>query len=239
MTMTPSLLVVNETQRSADVIAAGAQLAWPDCRVTVAPGGDEALDRLAQTSPDVVVLDAARAGPTDLEMCRRIRTVSAAPLLVLGAQGALAEKVRALDSGADAYLARPVDQLELLAQLRALVRRADLSARPGPAGRVYAAGDFSLDFATHEVRTGGRAVALTATEYRLLAVLVRHAGTALPHRFLLEQVWGPGYAADRAYLKVYVRRLRRKLDDAAAWPRLLHTVWGVGYRFAAPEAKPA
>lgn len=105
----------------------------------------------------------------------------------------------------------------------------------GAAAAGFAAGELTVDFATHEVRVRGAVVPLTATEYRLLEALVHHAGTTLPHTFLLERVWGLEYRGDAHYLKVFVRRLRQKLGDDAERPRYIHTAWGVGYRFAAPR----
>jgi DNA-binding response OmpR family regulator len=139
------------------------------------------------------------------------------------------DKVRALDLGADDYLTKPFDHLELLARLRALLRRA--SRTPATPEPCIAVGDLSLDYTTHEVRVRGEVIRLTSTECRLLEELVRHAGTVLSHRHLLEQVWGPGYVGDAHYLKVFVRRLRRKLGDDAERPRYIRTEWGIGYRF--------
>jgi two-component system KDP operon response regulator KdpE len=185
----------------------------------------------AGTSP-VVVLDAGRPEPEAYGLCQRIRRASGVPLLVVGAPDGTLDKVRALRLGADVCLDAPVDHLGFLAYLRALLRRTGLAAwrSGGASGRGFAAGELSIDFVTHEVRVGGRVVPLTATEYRLLETLARHAGTTLPHGLLLERVWGPAYARDTPYLKVFVRRLRRKLGDDAARPRYLHTTWGVGYR---------
>jgi DNA-binding response OmpR family regulator len=139
------------------------------------------------------------------------------------------DKVRALDLGADDYLTKPFDHLELLARLRALVRRTQVI--PNPSSPPLVIGDISLNLATHEVRVKGKTVPLTSTEYRLLETLMRHSGTALPHDFLLREVWGEEYSDEVQYLRVFVRRLRRKLGDEADQPRYIQTAWNMGYRF--------
>jgi len=204
-------------------------MAWPDCEVTVASSGREALGRFEEEQPDLVILDVSMPPPDGFEVCRLIRESSQVPILMLTVRDTTLDKVRALDIGADDYLTKPFDHLELLARLRALLRRSSApSVLPGP---DFDLGDLSLDSDTHEVRVRGEVVRLTSTEYRLLEVLVRHAGTVLPHRYLLEQVWGPEYVGADHYLKVFVGRLHRKLDKDPAQPRYIRSEWGVGYRF--------
>ena len=233
--MTLKLLIAEDARDVAEVVAFGARMTWPDCQVTIAEDGEEALRRFEEEHPDLVVLDVSMPPPDGLEVCRRIREASRVPILMLTARDSTLDKVRALDLGADDYLTKPFDHLELLARLRALVRRSSEPPVSPPQGRPsprFVAGDLSLDYATHEVRVRGEVVRLTSTEYRLLEELVRHAGTVLPHRVLLERVWGPKYVGDAHYLKVFVRRLRRKLGDDPERPRYIHTEWGIGYRFA-------
>ena len=227
--MTMKLLIAEDARDVAEVVAFGARMTWPDCQVTIAPDGRAALDHFAADGADLVVLDVAMPPPDGFEVCRRIREGSQVPILMLTARDATLDKIRALDLGADDYLTKPFDHLELLARLRALVRRAG-RADPGVVPELSVDG-FSLDFATHEVRVGSAPIRLTSTEYRLLEVLVRHAGTVLPHQYLLERVWGPTYVNDTHYLKVFVRRLRQKLGDDPEQPRYIQTEWGTGYRF--------
>ncbi len=229
--MTLKVLIADDVPDIAKMVAFGARMAWPGCRVTVAGDGASALQRFNDEGADLVVLDVAMPPPDGFEVCRRIRETSQVPILMLTVREDIVDKVRAFDSGADDYLTKPYDQLELVARLRALGRRA--VAPLVPPGPSFVTGDFSLDFATHEVRVQGTVVHLTSTEYRLLEVLVRHAGTALPHQFLLRQVWGPEYVGDAHYLKGIVRRLRQKLGDVADEPRYIQTEWGIGYRFVA------
>ncbi len=231
--MTLKLLIAEDARDVAEVISLGARMSWPGCEVTVAASGAEALQRFAEQPPDLVVLDVAMPPPDGLEVCRRIREVSTVPILMLTVRDATVDKIRALDFGADDYLTKPFDPLELLARLRALLRRAH--GTPPPSGSTFVLGDFSLDSTTQEVRIKDVSVQLTSIEYRLLEELVRHAGTVLSHHYLLEHVWGPEYARDTHYLKVVVQRLRRKLGDAVEHPSYIQTVWGTGYRFVKPH----
>ena len=227
--MTFKLLIAEDARDVAEVVAFGARMTWPACQVTIAADGAEALQSFADDPPDLVVLDVEMPKLNGFEVCQRIRATSQVPILMLTVRESTLDKVRALDLGADDYLTKPFDHLELLARLRALVRRATVAEiEPRPAVTV---GELRLDFTTHEVRAGGEKIHLTSTEYRLLEELVRNAGIVLTHRVLLDRVWGPEYAGDAQYLKVFVRRLRQKLGDDAAHPRYIQTEWGIGYRF--------
>jgi DNA-binding response OmpR family regulator len=231
------VLIADDTLDVAHIVAVGARLIWPGCVVVLASSGQAALDHFAADAPDLVVLDVSMPPPDGFEVCRRIREQSNVPILMLTVRDATLDKVRALDLGADDYLTKPFDHLELLARMRAVMRRSTGPlAQPSQASEqptTFVLGEFTLDYATHEVRLGHRVVALTSTEYRLLEELVRNAGTILSHRHLLERVWGPDYVNDTQYLKVFMQRLRRKLGDDPQRPRFLHTEWGIGYRFAA------
>jgi DNA-binding response OmpR family regulator len=233
MPVPPKLLIAEDNVDVAEVVAFGARMTWPGCEATIAASGAEALEAFERERPDLVVLDVAMPAPDGFQVLRRIRETSTVPVLMLTVRDATVDKVRALDLGADDYLTKPFDHLELLARLRALLRRAGGGvdgARP-----TFEAGDLTVDFATHEVRLGGAVVPLTSTEYRLLEELVRHAGTVVPHQMLLERVWGPHAVSDTQYLKVFVRRLRQKLGDDPEHPRYIQTQWGAGYRFVIPR----
>ncbi|MGI8856527.1 MAG: response regulator transcription factor [Thermomicrobiales bacterium] len=233
--MTLKLLITEDARGVADVVAFGARMIWPDCQITIAASGVEALDRFAADPADLVILDVTIPPPDGFAVCQRIREMSQVPILMLSVRGDTIDKVRALDLGADDYLTKPFDHLELFARLRALVRRANES--PAAAKETFAAGDLSIDFPTHEVRVRGEIVRLTSTEYRLLEVLARHAGTILPHQFLLAQVWGDEYIRDVHYVKVFVRRLRQKLGEIADCSSYIQTEWGIGYRFVSPAKR--
>jgi two-component system, OmpR family, KDP operon response regulator KdpE len=227
--MSFKLLIAEDARDVAEVVAFGARMAWPGCQVTIAADGAEALQVFTEDPPDLVVLDVEMPKVNGFEVCQRMRVTSQVPILMLTVRDSTLDKVRALDLGADDYLTKPFDHLELLARLRALVRRSRFAEIvPGPALTV---GELHLDFTTHEVRVRDEVVHLTSTEYRLLEELVRNAGIVLTHRVLLDRVWGPEYGGDTQYLKVFVRRLRQKLGDDAAHPRYIQTEWGIGYRF--------
>ena len=232
--MTIHLLIAEDSADVAEVVAFGARMTWPDCQVRIASTGMEALDAFAEQQPDLIVLDVSMPPPDGFELCRRIRKTSLVPILMLTVHDSTLDKVRALDLGADDYLTKPFDHLELLARLRALVRRS--TAPSTPVNDVFAAHELTIQYGTRHVQLAGQDVALTSTEYRLLEMLSQHAGQVLPHQLLLEQVWGPEYSHDTHYLKVFVRRLRQKLGDDAEQPRYIQTEWGVGYRFVPPSS---
>jgi two-component system KDP operon response regulator KdpE len=195
--------------------------------VEQAATGAEALQSAALHPPDAVVLDLRLPDISGVEVCRRLREWSQTPVLVVSAVDAEEDKIAALDAGADDYVTKPYAVGELLARLRAVMRRA-----AGPPGETPAVrfGDVEVDLARREVRRGGEPVHLTPHEYGLLAELSRHADRVLTHRALLNAVWGPGYADETHYLRVYMGNLRRKLEDDPARPRHLTTDTGVGYR---------
>jgi two-component system KDP operon response regulator KdpE len=187
----------------------------------------DALQAAALRPPDAVLLDLRLPDGSGLEVCRQLREWSEVPIVVVSAVGDEAEKIAALDAGADDYVTKPYAPGELLARLRAVLRRA--AAPPGEPPLVAFA-DVEVDLAAREVRRAGEPVALTAHEYGLLAELARHPGRVLTHEALLRSVWGPGYAGETHYLRVYMSRLRRKLEADPARPRHLVTETGVGYR---------
>ena len=231
--MSLRILVADDARGVAEGIAFGARMVWDDCDVTIASTGEEALRAFAERPPDLVVLDVAMPPPDGFEVCRRIRSSSRVPILMLTVRDTTLDKVRALDLGADDYLTKPFDPMELLARMRALVRRG--SGPLAQSSPVLVSGPFTLDAAAREVRIRGELIRLTSTEYRLLEELVRHAGVVVPHHLLLERVWGSGWTTDPSYLKVFIRRLRQKIGDDAKNPRYIQTDWGVGYRFVPPD----
>jgi two-component system, OmpR family, KDP operon response regulator KdpE len=227
------VLIAEDSPDVAEVVAFSARLTWPECDITISSSGVAALAAFAETIPDLVILDVTMPPPDGFEVCRLVRAESDVPILMLTVRDAVLDKVRGFDLGVDDYLTKPFDHMELMARMRALVRRAAGRTLQGTEKLVV--GDLTLDEGMRLVSVRGEAVTLTSTEYRLLAFLVRHAGHVLPHQTILEHVWGDAYRNDIHYLKVFVRRLRQKLGDDAAQPRYIQTEWGVGYRFLAAQ----
>ena len=193
---------------------------------TLARGLIEAASR----QPDLVILDLGLPDGDGVDLVRELRGWTGIPVLILSARSDEANKVRALDAGADDYLTKPFGVPELLARVRALLRR---SQRPADAGPVLRFGDVELDLARRQVQRQGQPVHLTPIEYRLLTYLAANAGRVLTQRQLLAEVWGPNHTEHAHYLRVYMTNLRRKLEADPAQPRYLLTESGVGYRLVA------
>lgn len=223
----PHILVVEDEQEIRRFIAQTLERAGYS--VSGAGGVEQALAGAVANRPDLVLLDLGLPDGDGAEFVRRVRDWSRMPVLVLSARSDEADKIRALDAGADDYLTKPFSVGELLARVRALLRRAEAGANAG-AARVHF-GEIDVDLVRRVVLRGGEPVHLTAREYRLLVVLLANAGTVMTHRRLLQEVWGAGYADSTHYLRVYVAHLRQKLETDPAQPAHLRTEIGVGYRF--------
>jgi two-component system KDP operon response regulator KdpE len=209
-----------------------ASLAARGHDVTTAPNGETALDVLATSDVDLVVLDLGLPGIDGLEVIRRLRAWSQVPVIVLTVRDAQADKVAALDAGADDYVTKPFAMDELLARTRAVLRRTGPAEAEPP---VITAGDLEVDLLRRRVTRAGGEVHLTPTEFALLEQLVTNPGKLLTHRWLLEKVWGAGYGDQSNYLRVYVAGLRKKLEENPAAPSRIITEPGVGYRWVPAE----
>ncbi len=194
-----------------------------------AAAGKEALREVAGVRPDVVILDLGLPDLDGVEVIRRLRESSPIPIIVLSVREREADKIAALDAGADDYLTKPFGVGELVARLRVALRR---SAQTGPE-LVFEVDDLKVDIGRRQVTVGGQEVALTPTEYDLLRVLVQHAGKVLTHHYLLRQVWGASYEPETHLLRVNISNLRRKLEPDPTRPHYLLTEPGVGYRLRA------
>ncbi|MFJ6796919.1 response regulator [Streptomyces sp. NPDC091268] len=199
--------------------------------VDAAPDGASALELAAARHPDVVVLDLGLPDMDGIEVIKGLRGWTRVPILVLSARHTSDEKVEALDAGADDYVTKPFGMDELLARLRAAVRRAEPAAGAGGGEVVVETDGFTVDLAAKKAVREGRDVRLTPTEWHLLEVLVRNGGKLVSQKQLLREVWGPSYGTETNYLRVYMAQLRRKLEADPSHPRHFITEPGMGYRF--------
>jgi two-component system KDP operon response regulator KdpE len=202
--------------------------------VLEAGNGLEAMALWQTEDPHLLILDIMMPRMDGLEVCRRVREHSAVPVIVLTALDAESDKVAALDLGADDYLTKPFGVEELLARVRAVLRRTQGEVVAVPEGTKQF-GELEIDLAGHVVRLRGSEVRLSPTEFAFLKQLVTNANKVVPHRALLQSIWGPEYSGEAEYLRVYVNRLRHKLESDPANPRYLLTEPGVGYRFVIPK----
>ncbi|WP_437945744.1 response regulator [Sorangium sp. So ce296] len=211
-----------------------AMLAARGYRLVEAETGGEGIAQATTRNPDLVLLDLGLPDMDGLEVTRRLREWSAVPIIVLSARGQEQDKIDALDGGADDYLTKPFSAGELLARLRVALRHAAHAARGAQAESAsFQVQDVEVDLARRVVLRAGEEIHLTPIEYKLLTTLIRHAGKVLTHRQLLGEVWGPAYAGQTHYLRVYMAQLRHKLERDPARPQILITEPGVGYRLKA------
>ena len=200
-------------------------------KVLLAETAQEGVRRAETDRPELTILDLGLPDMDGLNVLKRIREWSAMPVLILSVRDSETDIVACLDAGADDYLMKPFRTGELLARVRTALRH-----RPGqPIGNIFECRGLSVDLTARTVKKSGAIVKLTATEFSLLALFVRHAGKVLTHRFILEQVWGPSHAEETQYTRVYLGQLRKKIEDDPADPRLLLTESGIGYRLALDE----
>jgi two-component system KDP operon response regulator KdpE len=190
--------------------------------------GQRGLMEIASRRPDIILLDLGLPDMEGLEVLKRLREWSEAPVLVLSVRDDEQSKVAALDAGAEDYVTKPFSSSELLARLRVAQRK----TRPAEEVSVFQSGDLIVDLTARVVTRGGHEVKLTATEYALLRLLVRHPGRVLTHRYILREIWGPKSEEHRQYLRVYVTHLRQKIEPDPTNPSLIRTEQGIGYRFA-------
>jgi DNA-binding response OmpR family regulator len=199
-------------------------------QTVIATSGLEGLQEAYRVQPNLVILDIMMPGMDGWEVCRRLVEISNVPILMLTAKGTEADIVKGLQLGADDYLTKPFSVAELVARVQALLRRAASQSQTDRSS-IFSIGNLTIDLNRRLVMRDGELVDLTPTEFKLLECFVTHRDRVLPHRFLLTEVWGPEYIDETNYLKLYVRYLRRKLEEDPADPQLIVTEWGIGYRF--------
>ena len=224
----PTILIVDDEEPIRDFIRRNLDVRG--YRTIVVNDGLAALAALEHDSIDLIILDVMMPHLNGFEVCRRVRQNSTVPIIVLTALGEEADKITAFDLGADDYLTKPFGVGELLGRLKAVLRRARWESTP-PSSGTLRYGDLEIDLERRRVRRGEQEIRLTPTEFTLLAELVAHPGKVLTHRALLQKVWGPEYGSENEYLRVYINRLRHKLEVDPAHPRHLRTEQSVGYSF--------
>ncbi len=225
------VLIIDDEPDVIEVVNLCFGLRWPEAEVIAAASGDEGLRIIERESPDLVLLDIVLPGKDGFQVCQEIRGFSDVPVVMLSARDSEVDKVRGLEMGADDYITKPFSHLELLARVRAVLRR--YQNQLPAVGEVFESGDLRIDFASRQVLVHGKPVRLTPTEYSLLFHLTRNTGRVLPHHTLLAKVWGREYTEEVDYLKVYIRRLRQKLEGDPDTIGRIVSERGVGYKFVA------
>ena len=230
------ILVVDDEPDVVESVRIGFTLHWREIEVLGATSGEAALDAVEREAPDIVLLDIGLPDLDGFEVLRQIRDFSDVPVLMLTARDDSMDKVKGLELGADDYVTKPFNHLELMARVRAVLRRLSM---PNPTSRApsFKWLELEVDFARQQARLDGEHLPLTPTEYKLLYHLVRNQGHVLQHGTLLAKVWGREYVDEVDYLRVYIRRLRDKLGDDPNEPRYIRTERGLGYRFLGPDAR--
>lgn len=223
----PTILVIEDEPALQKFLR--LTLSTQDYRIIEASTGEQGLRHTAMSRPDLIILDLGLPDMDGVEVTRRLREWTATPIIVVSARGKEQDKVVALDAGADDYLTKPFGVAELLARVRVTLRHL-ATANQETGQPAFAVGGLHVDLDKREVKVDGQTVHLTPNEFKLLAVMVKHAGKVLTHRHLLNEVWGPGSGNETHYLRVYMNQLRQKIEGDAARPKYLQTEPGVGYR---------
>ena len=223
----PKILVIDDEEQIRRALR--SILSVRHYEVLLASSGEEGLDLAVDNNPDLVILDLAMPEMTGFEVCKELRAWYNGPILVLSVRSSDTDKIDALDLGADDYLTKPFSAGELLARVRALLRRAAGQASPPP---VMTVGDIEIDIAHRRVTRAGKDIDLTRTEFEILAFLARNADCVVTSRMILEQVWGPEYGEDTQTLRVHVSHLRKKIEPHPSVPRYILTEPGVGFRLS-------
>lgn len=221
------ILIVDDEPQIGRVLRTGLSTHGFDVRV--AADGEAGLDLFNDWRPALVITDLSMPNIGGLELCRRLRLISEVPIIVLSVRGEEPIKVEALDAGADDYVTKPFGMEELLARIRAALRRT--SARPSDGSALIEVGDFSVDPEKHKTAVNDREIHLTPKEFELLLFMVRHPGTVLTHHKLLGAVWGGNYTEQTEYLRVFIGQLRKKVEPDPANPKYILTEPWIGYRF--------
>ena len=219
--MNERILIIEDDEKIVRLLQRG--LAYEGYEVDAALDGEAGLIKAGNHKPDIVILDIMLPGMDGIEVCQRLRANSSVPILMLTAKDSLHDRIDGLDSGADDYMVKPFQLEELLARIRAVLRRTEQDRAP-----VLTFSDVVLDTTTREASRAGHTISLTAKEYDLLELFMRHPNQVMTREVIFDRVWGYDFGGDSNVLDVYIRYLRQKLEENSA-PRLLHTIRGVGY----------
>jgi DNA-binding response OmpR family regulator len=225
------ILVVDDDDDIVEAINLAFRLHWPEATVIGAKNGAEALQKVVSESPNVMLLDINLPDKDGFSVLKQVREIADLPVLMISARGQEDDRITGLDLGADDYVTKPFSYRELSSRVKAVLRRAQ-SLPPVTGAGIFEAGDLHIDYGAHEVTVRGEPVKLTPIEYKLLYQLTRNAGKVLLHDHLLTKIWGPEYLGEMDYLRIYVRRLREKLERDPQQPAHILTERGIGYRFA-------
>jgi len=226
------VLVVEDDRKVIGDISLCLKVRYSEVTIVSAAEGLKGIEMVETESPDLVMVDSSLPDIDALDLIERIREFSDVPLIMLCEVDTDMDRAKGLEAGADEYIIKPFGPIELLAHIRALLRRTQgLGFKPG---RLVSIGELTINFATHEAFLSGRRVKLTPVEYNLLSELVRNEGRVLTHRVLMEKVWGSEYADECSFIKKYIYRLRSKLESDASKPQMILTERGIGYRFIKP-----
>ena len=232
------VLVIDDEPDVREIVHLTFNLRWPDAEVLSASNGEEGLRMVEDEPPDIVILDIGLPDMDGFQVLQRIRGASEVPVVMLSARHEEVDKVKGLEIGADDYVTKPFSHIELLARVRAVLRRTESQA-PANEGPPFVAGTLHIDYAAREVLIDGELINLTPIEYGILYHLTRNENRVLPFRTLLAKVWGREYVDETDYLKVHIQHLRRKLGDDPQRDPMIVNERGVGYKFVRRERRPA
>ncbi len=228
------VLIIEDSPEVVEAVRLCFDLRWPGTEVVTTSSGKRGTELVENEVPDVIILDLGLPDMDGLDVLKEIRLFSDIPVLILTVRDDEVSRVRGLEMGADDYIVKPFSHLELLARVRAVLRRSQMPQLRG-GEKPVAIGELVIDFAAREVRRGTELVQLTPTEWRMLTELVRNEGKVLGYETLLRRVWGDDYVGETEYIKKYIYRLRQKLGDDPQAPRLIISTRGMGYKLVRPE----
>ena len=223
------LLIIEDSPEIIEAVSLCFELRWPEISTVSSDKGNKGVELAESESPDLIILDIGLPDIDGFEVLRQVRLFSDVPVIILTVRGAELDKIKGLEMGADDYLTKPFSHMELLARVKAVLRRSQMPELRGDE-KPFVHGKLKVDFSSREITVDSNPVKLTPIEYNLLYQMIRNEGRVLTHRFLLEKVWGEEYTDATDYLKKYIQRLRQKLEDDSENPRLIVTERGVGYK---------